>query len=109
MKNNLFSIEYRKVNKPTSILKFTLESPFPYEMILYDDVMNAICMSVYKTELLGAEMKELINVERTIANQSICVYKIQLKEDYSSSKVIAEYEVEIECLQKHSKIDLTEL
>lgn len=109
MKKNLFLIEYRKHEKPSSTRKFTVESSFPYEIILYDDVMNEICMSVYKTELKGIEMIELINVERTIANQSICVYKIQLKEDYSSSKVIAEYEVEIECLQKHSKIDLTEL
>mgnify|MGYP001426182173 CR=1 FL=1 len=109
MEKNLFTIKYRKVNKPTSTRKFTLESPFPYGMILYEDVMNEICMSVYKTELKGTEMSELINIERIIANQSICVYKIQLTEDYNSSKVIAEYEVEIECLKKNNKIDLTEL
>ena len=108
MKMNLFSIEYRKVGKPTSTRKFTLDSPYAYDIILYDDVMDKICMSIYKTELLGTEMEELIDVERTIANQSMCEYQIKVKKDYGSSKVIAEYEVEINCLAKNSDIDLTE-
>lgn len=107
MKMNLFSIEYRKAGKPTSTRKFTLDSPYTFDIILFDDVMDKICMSIYKTELLGTEMEELIDVKRTIANQAICEYKIKLKEDYSSSKVIVEYEVEIECLIKNNDIDLT--
>lgn len=104
---NLFSVEYRKVGKPTSTRKSILESPFTYDMILYDDVMDKITMSVYGAELLGFEMEELIDVKRIIANQSMCEYQITLK-DYRTRKTVAEYEVEINCLAKKSDIDLTE-
>lgn len=109
MKMNFFSIEYRKVGKPTSTRKFTLVSPDTYYRILYDDVMDKITMSVYRAELLGFEMEELINVKRIIANQSMCEYQITLKDYNRTGKTVAEYEVEINCLTKKSDIDLTEV
>lgn len=109
MKMNLFSIEYRKVGKPTSTRKFTLESPFTYDIILYDDVMDKITLSVYKTELLGVEMEEFIEVERIISNQVMCEYLITLKDLNGSGKILFQYEVEINCLAKQSDIDLTEV
>lgn len=109
MKMNLFSVEYRKVGKPTSTRKFTLVSPFTYDIILYEDVMDKITMSVYKAKLLGFEMEEIIDVKRIIANQSMCEYKITLKDINRNGETVAEYEVEINCLTKTSDIDLTEV
>lgn len=106
---NLFSVEYRKVGKPTSTRKFTLVSPDTYDRILYDDVINNITMSVYKTELLGFELEEMIDVRRIVANQLMCEYQITLKDINRTGKTVAEYEVEINCLTKTSDIDLTEV
>ena len=97
---NTFEVKYEKKGKPTSLRKFKMYGGNNYEDILFDSVLNIICNSLYKMDYFYSFLGNTIFIKRLSANIFRCNYIVECREFRNSSKVIFNYNVEIECLSE---------
>lgn len=77
-----------------------------YERVLFDSVLRDLCESTYSMHYEWFFLNNDIFIKRTKANGVRCEYTVRLFKLGDRSKLLSEYEVEIECLENDGSIDL---
>jgi hypothetical protein len=102
-----FIVKYWKKNKKRGTQSFAIYGEsLTYENILFDCVLNSICESHYQHHYFFSFLDNHLFRKRVQATEHICKYEVQVYDMFDRSKLIAEYEVEMECVVKLRSNDI---
>jgi len=105
---NTFKVEYCKKGKPTSTQKFYSMHTTSYEDVLFSHTLNKLCLSTYQVDDWSLGLNENIFICRGSANSKLCTYNIHLFDMQNKMKLLAEYWVNIECIENDGLSDIFE-
>lgn len=103
---NRYFISYGKVGKPTSTRKLALSCEKTFEEIIYEPMLNILSNSVYKTDYWYEMEGRYVLFERIRGAGNSCTYRVKLNSLNEKLELLAEYEVDIECLENNTGINL---
>lgn len=107
---NVFNVSYWKKGKETGTRKYRLNSlcSDTYESVLFEFTLNHLCESSYYWNYEWYMLNEDVFVKRIRANSLICEYEVILLHWRDRSKILANYIIEMECLESDGSVDILE-
>lgn len=105
---NVFNVRYWKKGKENGVRKYRLHSfcSDTYESVLFEFTLDHLCESSYYWDYEWYMLNENIFVKRIRANSLICEYEVTLLDWSDRSKILANYIVEMECLEPENSDDI---
>lgn len=104
---SVFKVNYWRKGKEKGKRGFTgFFNSTTFEQVLFESTITDLCESNYFTHYEWFYLNEVVFVKRIKANGVRCEYKVLLYNMYDRSKLLSEYEVEIECLENDKSVDI---
>jgi len=106
---SVFRVNYQKKNKPTGNREFPVfAASTTFEDVLFEFLLSDLCEVNYYTHYWWQMLNEHIFIKRVNVKGLRCEYIIILCDMYHRSKVVAEYQVNIECFENDKSVDIFE-
>lgn len=105
---SVFKVDYCQKGKPTGTRKFLSMQTTSYEDALFSFTLDKLCLSIYKVEYWWPYLNDNLFIHRVSANAKLCVYDVMLFDMQNRMKLLADYEVTIECIMNDSLEDIFE-
>lgn len=104
---SVFNVKYWKKNKPNGTRNFQVFGiNLTYEKVLFEFTISHLCERNYSHNYEWFMLNEHVFAKRLIANGARCEYEILLYEMNNFRKLLAEYNIEIECLENDNSADI---
>lgn len=104
---NKFNVKYCRKNQIMGTQSFPVfAASTTSEEVLFEFVLSDLCESNYHTHYWWQMLNEHIFVKRIKAAGPLCEYQVLLFDIQERSKLVVEYEVEIDCIINDGTVDI---
>lgn len=94
---SVFRVKYYRTGKARGARGFISLHGRSYEDVLINQAFDDLCQSVYQHTDRYVFLDNFAFVKRIRANSKLCIYQVMLFDWRDKTKLLAEYQVEIEC------------